>query len=134
MENKITSNPFYPIVVVFFVITLLVFGLMSRFRDWNIDSYVVLSGNVILFLATYFSFRLYRKGLQTTSTHTFLRMTYSGMLLKMGICIVAVVGYGIVSSGKINKAAIIACIAFYFLYSFLEVRLLTRLSKEQKNA
>ena len=50
---------------------------------------LVLSGNLLLFLVTVFSFILYRKALLAANTQAFLRNVYSGMLLKLFICMVA---------------------------------------------
>jgi hypothetical protein len=134
MGSKIMKRPFSLIVVIFLVINVILFVCKNQLQQWNADFNVVMIGNLVLFLATLFSFLLFSKGLQNSSTHGFIRMTYSGMLLKMGICIAATLIYAVSTGGKVNKAAIFICFVFYFIYTFLEVMILTRLSKQQKNA
>jgi hypothetical protein len=128
------KKPFSVIIIIFFISSILLFVFKSQLQQWHVDVPVVMIGNFILFLAALFSFLLFSKGLQTTSAHAFVRMTYSGMLLKMGICIAATLIYAVATGGKVNKAAVFICFGFYFIYTFVEVRILTRLSKQQKNA
>jgi ABC-type transport system involved in multi-copper enzyme maturation permease subunit len=128
------KKPFSLIVIIFLIITALLFVFRNQLQQWNVDVNVVLIGNALLFLAALFSFLLFSKGLQTTNAHAFVRMTYSGMLLKMGICIAATIIYALITGGKVNKAAVFVCFGFYFIYTFFEVKILTRMSKEQKNA
>ena len=134
MENKISRKPFSLIVIIFLIISLVVFAFKGLLQQWGADVNILLAGNLILFLATVFSFLLFSRGLQHNSTHAFLRMTYGGMLLRMGICIVATLVYAWATGGKVNKIAVFACFGFYFIYTFAEVKLLVRLSKQQKNA
>jgi hypothetical protein len=60
-------------------------------------------------------------------------MVYSGMILKMLICIVAVLVYAFAFK-PVEKAAILIFFGLYFLYTFAEVRIVMRLNKEKKNA
>lgn len=95
---------------------------------------VLWAANTILFLASLFSFILYRKALSDKNAHAFLRFVYGGMVLKMGICLLAVIAYVLLTKGGVSKAAILESFGLYFLYTFVEVKKLMRLSKEQKNA
>ena len=128
------KKPFSLIIIIFFLINILLFFFKNQLQDWAVDYNVVIAGNLVLFLATLFSFFLFSKGLQSKNTAAFLRMTYGGMMLKMGICIAAVVIYALVSRGKMSRVAIFACFGFYLVYTFAEVSMLIRLSKQQKNA
>jgi hypothetical protein len=134
MESKIIRKPVSLLVIIFFVINLLLFVCRNQLQKWNVDFNVLVTGNLVLFLATLFSFILFSRGLQSNSTGAFLRMTYGGMLLRMAICIVAVLIYALATGGKVNKIAVFACFGFYLLYTFAEVKILIRLSKQQKNA
>lgn len=109
-------------------------GLKSPLQDWNVDLYVLIAGNVILFLAALISFLIFRKGLSDNNPHVFMRMTYGGMLVRMGICLVAALIYAWTRGGRVNKFAVLGCFIFYFIYTFAEVKILVGLSKQQKNA
>ena len=130
MENNVRSKSFRPIVVIFIVVTLL--ALIARdwlATQWNMDSTVLLVGNTVLFLATAFSFYLYSKALYNKNVQVFLRMMYSSLLLKMVFCLAATLLYIFVAGKGVNKAAILACFALYMVYTYMEVKVLMRLSK-----
>ena len=95
---------------------------------------VLFSGNLILFVATGASFYLYNKALHNNNMHIFLRMMYSSLLIKMLICLGAALVYAYIAGKGISKATILGCFGLYILYTFVEVKVLMRLSKLQKNA
>jgi hypothetical protein len=132
MENNTPGKSFRPIVVIFVVIALLVLATRSWLAaQWSMDFMVVLVGNAVLFLATAFSFYLYSKALRNNNTQLFLRMMYSSLLVKMAFCLVATLLYLFVAGKDFNKAGIIASLILYVVYTYAEVKVLMRLSKNQ---
>jgi signal transduction histidine kinase len=126
MENKKVRRS-----LSFFVLIFLVFNLLVIFHvfpvGWKMDYRVVLIGNSLLFGVTYVSFLLHIKGLRNPNPHVFVRTMYGSLLVKMLICLVAVMIYAMASGGAINRNGIIACFVLYLLYTILEVRILQRL-------
>jgi hypothetical protein len=86
-------------------------------------------GNLVLFLATAFSFYLYSKALRNKNVNVFLRMMYSSLLVKMIFCLAATLLYLFLAGSEVNRAAIIACFVLYMVYTYMEVKVLMRLSK-----
>ena len=132
--NSRRRKPYISIIVLFLIFT----GLFLAGRSWmnqlGADTNVLIIGNSILFVATLLSFFLYNRALKNNQPHKFLKYIYGGMFLKMLICLVAAFIY-IASLGKnVNKPAIFGCMILYFVYTFVEVSILLKLSKEQKNA
>jgi hypothetical protein len=125
-------KPFLPITFIFIIISLLIvilkFAVQKRGTVFN----TVLAGNFVLFVATYFSFHFYNKGLGNPSMQVFLRTVYSAMFIKMGICIVAVLIYAFTVK-PVSKVAILVFFGLYFIYTFAEVSIVTRLNKQNKN-
>jgi F0F1-type ATP synthase assembly protein I len=99
---------------------------------FKVDSDILLIGNIVLFLATMVSFILYTRSLKNNQPQAFLRYIYSGMFLKMIICLFAAFIY-IATTDNVNKPALFGCMFLYFVYTFVEVSILLRLSKQQKN-
>ena len=128
-----TRKPFLPITVIFIIISLLIVCLKFAFQKWSADFNAMLAGNFVLFIATYFSFHFYNKGLSNPNIQAFLRTVYSAMFLKMGICIAAVTIYAFTIK-PVSKAAVLIFFGLYFIYTFAEVRIVTRLNKQNKNA
>lgn len=128
MENKTRS--FLPIAAVFVVVALLALAARNWLAErWNMDYLVLSVGNLVLFLATAFSFYLYSKALRNRNAHLFLRMMYSSLLVKMVFCLAATMIYLFVAGKDVNKAAIIGCFVLYMVYTYMEVKVLMRLSK-----
>ena len=122
------------IILLFLVFNALFLTGRSWLKKMNADADVLIIGNTILFIATLLSFFLFSRALKNNQPHKFLKYIYGGMFLKMLICIIAAFIY-IASFGKdVNKPAIFGCMFLYFLYTFVEVSILLRLSKEHKNA
>ena len=128
MENKTRS--FWPIVAIFVVVALLALAARNWLAErWNMDYLVLSVGNLVLFLATAFSFYLYSKALRNKNVQLFLRMMYSSLLVKMVFCLAATLIYLFVAGKGVNKAAIIGCFVLYMVYTYIEVKVLMRLSK-----
>jgi hypothetical protein len=129
MENNMPGKSFRPIVVVFVVVSVLLLAAHDRLAaQWNMDYRVVLVGNAVLFLATAFSFYLYSKALRNSNTQLFLRMMYSSLLVKMVSVLAAILLY-LFMSRDVNKAGIIGSLVLYVVYTYVEVKVLIRLSK-----
>src|SRR5688572_28639193 len=94
---------FLPILLIFVLISSLSLVFGNRLTGWNIDAMLVLFGNLVLFLVTAFSFILYRKALLAANTAAFLRNVYSGMLLKLFICMAAAFVYIYAAGSHVNR-------------------------------
>jgi hypothetical protein len=95
---------------------------------------VLLIGNAILLLATLTSFYFYQRALRNNQVHGFLRAVYSGMLLKMTICMAAAFLYVLLARHSVNKISILGCFGLYLVYTFAEVNILMQRSKQPKDA
>ena len=135
MENKASGRPILPIVVIFIVSSLFFIGARQWLAAKNMDYIVLLSGNGILFLATALSFYLYKKALNNANVQVFLRMLYTSLLIKMVSCLAATLLYIYLAGGAVSKYSIIGCFGLYILYTYVEVKVLTRLIRKlPKNA
>ena len=128
-----TRKPFLPITIIFIVPSLLILILKFAFPKCGADFNAMLGGNLVLFIATYLSFHFYNKGINNPNIQVFLRTVYSAMFMKMGICMAAVLVYAFTIK-PVSKAAILVFFGLYFIYTFAEVRIVTRLNKQNKNA
>ena len=135
MENKASGRPFLPIVIIFILSSLLFVGARQWLTARKVDYIVLLCGNGILFLATALSFYLYSKALRNANVQVFLRMLYASLLIKMVFSLAATLLYLFFAGAAVNKSAIIGCFCLYLLYTYAEVKILTRLIRKlPKNA
>lgn len=133
MDRKATIRPLLPLFFLFFLINVVLILLKIALVQ-GISYPVLVIGNAILFFASLLSFFLYRKALFDKNPQVFLRFLYGGMLIRMSICLLAALLYIFLTDGGVNRNAVLECFVLYFIYTFVEVRKLMRMSKEQKNA
>ena len=134
MENKNFIRASLPILLVFIISNGFFLTAGTLASKWNIDTDIVILGNLVLFVATAVSFFLYYKALRNNNVQAFLRMIYGGMFLKMMICLFTAFIYISVAGKTVNKGGIITCLFLYLVYSFVEIVLLLKQSKQRKNA
>jgi hypothetical protein len=96
------------------------------------DKRVMIAGNTILFAATFISFHLYTKSLANNNVHAFLRMIYGGMFAKMLICLFAALIYIMIVKKDVSKGAIFGCMFLYFVYTFVEISIIMKLSRKDR--
>lgn len=126
MENKVTGKKFLPIVGTFIVLSLLIGIFRPLSAQWRTDYRVLLWGNGLLFTVTFLSYYLYVKGLRNANAHFFVRMVLGSLLIKMLVCLVAVLIYAVLVGKDVNRNGIIGCFILYLLYTCLEVRILQK--------
>ena len=132
--NKRKPRPYFSIILLFLVFNAFFITGRRWLEKINTDADVLIIGNSVLFVATLLSFFLYNRSLKNNQPHKFLKYIYGGMFLKMLICLIGAFIYIATFEKNVNKPAIFGCMFLYFLYTFVEVSILLRLSKEQKNA
>ena len=125
---------FVPIVVIFVITTLLFLRVPSLDFLWNMDRWVMIAGNSILFFATFISFYLFSKSLANNNVHAFMRMIYGGMFAKMLICLFSALIYIMIAKKGVSKGAIFGCMFLYFVYTFVEISIIMKLSSKDKYA
>ena len=128
MENKAISRLFRPIPLIFIILSIVFAVASSVLASWKIDYRVLLAGNILLFAVTTVSFLLYVKGLGSKNMHAFVRVMYGSLLVKLMVCLIAVLVYAAVEKAAVNKNGIYGCFILYVLYTWLEVRMLLALS------
>jgi hypothetical protein len=134
MDNKIVIKAFTPVLVIFVIVNAILVVFPALFSKMKIDTSVMLVGNLILFLATFISFYFYYRSLRNNRVAVFLRLIYGAMFIKMMICLVTAFVYIIMTGKNVNKGAIFGCMFLYLIYTFVEVAVLMKLSKQNKHA
>ena len=129
MENKTNVRLYRPILLVFIVLSIVFAVASSALASRGTDYRVLLAGNILLFAVTTASFFLYLKGLGNNNMHAFVRVMYGSLLVKFMVCLVAVLVYASVMKTAVNRNGIFGCFILYMIYTWLEVRILLRLSK-----
>lgn len=134
MEINSTARAFLPLAVIFLVSTIIFIAVPSLDFLWNMNRLVMIAGNAILFVATLVSFYMYSRSLANNNVHAFLRMIYGGMFAKMLICLFAALIYIMIAKKSVSKGAIFGLMFLYFVYTFVEISIIMKLSRKGKYA
>ena len=128
-ENRI----FLPVILVFIVLNSFILIFKTFLENKGFDRDFLIIANLLLFVLSVTGFYLQRKGIQSNNTNAFIRGVYSSMLLKLFVCMIAVLVYVFIKTSGVNKPALFASIGIYILYTAFEVAALMRFAREKKN-
>lgn len=116
--------------VVFIPVMLLIALFNAGIKSAGLDPWVLAGGNLILYLITVVALYFHLKGLSDKNVQAFFRSVYASMLMRMFLCVLAVMIYAIYSGERLNKYSLLICFLFYFIYTFFELKIiLARLKK-----
>lgn len=118
------------IFLLFVVTSLIIVLAFNWLQSTSLDPFVLLSGNLIVFLITLSSFYLIKRGLGSSSTSGFLSSVYSSFIMKLFIAGIVVFVYVNISGDQMNAPAVFASMVLYLLYTFMEVKALLLLLKK----
>lgn len=134
MATKSVRRSFRPLILIFIITTALFITGRSALERWNIDQQVLLAGNLVLFAVTFLSFFFYTRSMDSKNPYAITRLMYGSVLVRMVVCLVAVFIYVSIVGKGVNKGAIFGCLFLYFIYTGVEVAILVKMNKQQKNA
>jgi heme/copper-type cytochrome/quinol oxidase subunit 3 len=123
-----------PIILFFIILNGLFVAARPMLQRWGADLDVLLIGNAFLLVVSLLSYLLAKRGLTNTNPHAFVRGVYSGILLKLFVCMIAAFVYISIYKKDLNKPAFFTLMGLYLVYTFIEVSVLTKELKQQKNA
>ncbi len=126
-------KPYLSLVLVFVFVSLLAVICWGMVPLSTVDARVLLIGNLILFLVSSWSYQVNVKALYHQNLQVFLRKVYGSLFLKLILLSVVALTYIAIQKKDINKPALFTCFGLYFIYSFMEVRLVMQ-QRKQPNA
>lgn len=122
-----------PLFIVFSIFTLaFICGNFFLTRS-GVDFTVLMVSNCLFFFMSLIAINMQLRAMGNKNPNVFIRSVMGSMMLKMFVCIAAVMAY-VLGSGKIfNKPSVYISMAIYLVYLVVEVTLVTKLNK-RKNA
>lgn len=121
----------FPILAIFLLVTLLIVTSTATLARFNINSNVLLGANLFFLVISIFSFMIQQRGVHHKNPHVFVRSVMTGMLLKMVLCIAAVILYVYASGETFNKRAVFISLFLYLLYLAAEVYSIMKMNKNK---
>jgi hypothetical protein len=131
--KQANSKLYIPVLSLFVALSVLFLLLTTLLNRYGFNNMVLLIGNTILFLVTVISLHFHMKGFLHKNVQVFFRSVYGALMIKMFVCAGAVIIYAMMAKKNVNKPALFSCMALYFVYTFIEVKMVFRLLKQKKN-
>jgi hypothetical protein len=124
------NKTIWPLVVLFLVIGLIILLFKDFLQERGVDWQVASGGNLVIYFITMVSLHMLSKGLTAKSTPGFLGNAFGGILLKLMACAIAAFIYIFTARNNINKPALFICMGLYLVYTFVEMKIIVKQSKE----
>jgi hypothetical protein len=126
-------RPLLPLIIIFIVLNGFFIGGRSILEKWKADQTLLIGGNLVIFSVCLISYYLSWRALRSNNPQATVRAMYGSFMIKLFICVLAAVLYIFSVKQNVNKPALFACMGLYLVYTFIEVSILTKLTK-RKNA
>ena len=125
------KNIILPLIAIFVVFSGAATASNKLLAKWGIDYQVLIVANLLFFLVGLFVFFMQKKALHHTNPNVFIRSVMAGMLIKMGVCVLAVIIYRLIAGNNVSKVSVFAAMFLYLVYLGVEVGILTKLNKRK---
>ncbi len=130
--NKNTLRSIAPPLVIFVLVTVFCLFGKNWLEKKGVNKDVVLVANGILFIVSLAAFWIAGRSLRSSNPRAFVRAIYGSFLVKFFTLLVAAFIYIMTAQKDVNIPALVIGGALYIVYTFLEIRALNRLLKQQK--
>ena len=124
----------YSTLILFVSINILCTLILLFYPLESINFNLVFTSNCLLFCLSTLILRIQQKGLNNKNPNAFIQSIMLGMLLKMFVCVIAVLIYVLMSKSGINKNGLLLSMFLYLIYLAVEVSAISKINKQRKNA
>ena len=122
-----------PLFIIFILFTFFILLFQSVLTKFGLDRNVLLIANTLFLILGIITFIIQQRALQNSNPNVFIRSVMSVMMIKMFVCILAVLIYVLSMKDSYSRSSIFAGVFLYFVYLIIEVNVLLKLNN-QKNA
>src|SRR5258705_3549567 len=126
------NKPWLSLVILFIILNAFFLTAGNWLLKQGVDNEVLIVGNLILFIATFFSLLVYIRSLRSSGGSAAVRGMYGSFMVKFFTCLVAAFAYIIIAKKEVNKPALIICMGLYIIYTVIEVSSIQKLLKQKK--
>jgi hypothetical protein len=133
MKNG-NQKKFIPIIILFVFLNGLIFFFRSLLGDNGFNINFLLISNLLLFVLSLTGFIVQGRAIRSLNPQKFVRGVYTSMMIKMFICMIAVLIYLVMNKENINKPALFSSMVIYIFYTIIEVSGLMKAARKNTNA
>ncbi|HET9431458.1 MAG TPA: hypothetical protein VFO70_09790 [Chitinophagaceae bacterium] len=132
--NSNSLKPIRSMFIVFVLLNVLLVTGKNLLESWNVDTVVLATGNLLVFVIVLVSYFLLRKAIYSSNPQVFVRAMYGSFMIKFFVLAIGAFIYIQVAGKNVNKQALFINMGLYFVYTFIEISALMKLLKQKKNA
>ena len=133
MKNG-NQKKFLPTIILFVFLNGMIFLLRSLLEDYGFNINFLLISNLLLFVLSLIGFIIQSSAIRSLNPQKFVRGVYASMMIKMFICMIAVLIYMVANQHNINKPALFLSMVIYIFYTIIEVSGLMKAARKNTNA
>jgi hypothetical protein len=126
-------RPALPLLICFIALTVAILLTGYVLKVAGVNYIVLMAANCLFFLVSLLVLRMQRKAMTNKNPNVFVRTVISGVMIKMFVCIAAVMAYVLLSGKYFNKPSVFISMVIYLVYLGVEVSVVMKLNKN-KNA
>lgn len=119
-----------PLIAIFVIFSGSLPAAKHLLAKWGIDSGVLIVANILFFIISLIAFFMQQNALKNSNPNVFVRSVMAGMLIKMFVCITAVIIYRLVAGNNVSKVSVFSAMFLYLVYLTVEVAVITKLNKQ----
>ena len=124
---------FLPLVLVFVLVNLLAFLTGSVFKSWEVDPYVVVGANTLLFSISCYNALQHIKVMSQTNPHAMVRGVMGSTVLKLFVLGTAAFIYLYNAGDHKNVNGLFISMGLYILYTWLDFRIALKRNPAKKD-
>ncbi|MFY7964119.1 MAG: hypothetical protein ACOVO1_04425 [Chitinophagaceae bacterium] len=132
MTEKSLTKKIAPLFVVFIIANCLAIVFNEKLQKLHINTSVIIGANCILFFANCISIALHKKASDSKNPNAIVRSMMTASLLKLMIVAFSVLIYIAIAKEKRNSYGVFCGMGLYIIYTFLEVKIASKMKKENE--
>jgi heme/copper-type cytochrome/quinol oxidase subunit 3 len=121
----------FQLTLLYAAFSLLLLGGHAFLLKRGIDREVLLISNTVIYVMSIIAFLLQQKAMQDKNPQVFIRAVMATMMIRMLVCVVAVVLYKFFSGDAFSSTAVFISLFFYLIYLAVEVAAIMKLNKNK---
>ena len=118
-----------PLFVCFVIVNCTIIPLKTWLQNHQINADVIIVANFLLFILSSINIALHKKALQNKNPNAAVRSVMGGTLIKLMVISIAILIYLVVAGEKRNSYGIFCGMILYLIYSIIEVRIATKMKR-----
>ena len=133
MSNE-NRKIFLPVILVFVILNGFIIVFKTFLENNGFDRDFLIIANLLLFTLSLAALYLQCRAILSNNPNAFVRGVYAAMIIKLFVCMIAVLVYAFIKTSNVNKPALFTSMGIYILYTSFEVAGLMKAARKKKNA